>query len=183
MTTSNFQALAQAVLASSVSRQWGGAVLEWTVVGLEEDPTGQGVCVCGQSNLVKLFTIRNQRNGLFLSPIGSNCVNQFEREDLDLQVDQLLKLRTLRTAILVEPQNITLAAPYFSRSMLEHLYIRGAFPPDQWNHHNGDNDYDFLRKMFNKKDKDGISPAQRRKIYQLLHRKVFPFVLNDERLG
>lgn len=178
MTTESFKALVRVVLASSVSNTWDTAVLEWTVVDLEEDPSGHGVCVCGQPNLVQIFTIRNVHNGSHLHPIGSVCVHQFGRKDLDRQVDLFGELHTLRKAILAG--QVALTSKYFSRALLEHLYSEGAFTPDQWNHYDGENDYDFLRDMFNKRNKDAITSAQQRKINVLLRNKVFPVVLADD---
>lgn len=181
MTIDSFDTLVRAVVAASEAHDWRKAVGEWEVVELEEDPAGQGVCVCGQTGLVKLFTIRNKVNGSALNPIGSVCVNKFEQEELDRQIDLLSGLYGLRNAIR-DGENITLTSDYFSRSMLEYLFFSDAFPPDQWNGNDGENDYEFLLKMFNKRDKDAISVLQQRKIYMLLHRKVIPFVQSDPRL-
>lgn len=181
MTTGSFDALVSAVIASSVSNTWSTAVGEWEVVQLEEDPSGHGVCACGQNNLVKLFTIQNAKNGSTLYPIGSTCVNQFGRVDLDRQIDLLSGLLTLRAAAR-ERRQITLTSDYFSRAMLEYFFLQGVFTSDQWNFGDGEGDYDFLLKMFNKRNKEDISRAQNAKIYMLLTRKVLPFVESDLRL-
>lgn len=181
MTTGSFEALVSAVVAASVSNAWTTAVGEWEVIQLEEDPTGQGVCVCGQNHLVKLFTIRNSRNGALLYPIGSTCVNQFGVVELDRQVNLLSGLLSLRAAIR-ERRQITLTSEYFSRAVIEYLFDEGAFTPDQWNYFDGERDYEFLLKMFNKRNKDDISRAQNAKIYMLLTKKVFPFIDADKRL-
>jgi hypothetical protein len=181
MTVDSFSTLVQAVLESSNSSLWRVAVSEWEVVDLEEEPEGTGVCVCGQTNLVKLFTIRNRLNGSNLFPIGSVCVNKFERDDLNRQVELLSDLHSLRKT-LVAGDDIELTVDYFSRAMLEYFWHRGVFTPDQWNYGDGENDYDFLVKMFNKRNKDSITVPQHKKIYMLLQRKVVPFVLADERL-
>jgi len=39
--------------------------------------------VCGHQQLRYLFTIENGRNGNVLFPIGSVCIKQFGRQDLD----------------------------------------------------------------------------------------------------
>lgn len=182
MTTENFQALVKGVLASSVSKIWAAAVLEWTVVGLEEDPSGQGVCVCGQSNLVKLFTIENEQNGESLFPIGSTCVNQFGVKDLDVQVNLFLELHALRSAAMDPKQNVELTSEFFSKALLKHLHAEGVFTPDRYNDMDGDGDYEFLLKMFNKRKKDDITSGQRAKIRVLLRTKIIPFIEDDERL-
>jgi len=179
--TASFDALVRVVVASSVSNSWNAAVGEWTVIELEEDPAGRGVCICGQTGLVKLFTIRNDQNDSLLFPIGSVCVNQFGRTDLDRQVNLFGDLLTLRNAIRAQ-EDVTLTSSYFSRAVLDYLYTEGAFTPDQWNRGEGENDYDFLLKMFNKRNKDSLSRPQQWKITMLLQQKVLPFVLADQRL-
>jgi hypothetical protein len=164
------------VLASSVSRDWESAVLEWTVIDINEDPSGQGVCVCSHPELLHLFTIENEHNGSQLHPIGSSCVKKFRRKDLDRQVGLLSQLFTLRNAI-ESQQAITLTNEYFSRALLKHLDAEGAFTPDHYNKGYGGQDYDFLVKMFNKRDKDAITPPQEWKINALLRNKVYPFIL------
>lgn len=177
MSTGYFKALQQVVVGSSESKTWGTAVLEWTVVDLEEDPGGQGVCVCGHPHLVQMFTIKNVHNGELLYPIGNVCVKKFRRQDLTSDVTLFSDLYKLRNAI--HTGQVTFTSEYFSRALLEDLYSKGAFTPDQWNHDGG---YEFLLKMFNKRNKDAITAPQHWKINALLRIKVFPFVLADERL-
>lgn len=171
MTTGYFKALQEAVVASSVSKNWGTAVLEWTVVDLEEDPAGQGVCVCGHPNLVEMFTIENVYNGNRLYPIGNVCVRKFGRQDLTSEANLFSQIHDLRSAINAGQD----AFPqYFSRALLKHLDSEGVFTPDQWDFDGG---YEFLLKMFNKRNQDAITFSQRRKINALLGNKVFPFIL------
>jgi len=181
MTTGSFEALTEAVIASSVSDGWATAVREWDVVLLEENPAGDGVCVCGQNNLVKLFTIENSKNNSTLYPIGSTCVNQFGRADLDRKVDLFIDLHKLRLAHR-ENRPITLTSEYFSRAMLEYFYFEDVFDGDQWNNGDGERDYEFLLKMFNKRIKEDITTRQQSKIFMLLRHKVLPFVEADTRL-
>lgn len=181
MPRDNFDALEQAVVQASRSNTWTTAVLEWEVVGLEEDAEGEGVCVCGHPELVKLFTIENRRNGAILHLIGSVCVNHFGREDLDRDINVLRSHLALRTAVR-QGKAIDLTSEFFTRAMLEDLYEQSAFGPDQYNGGDGENDVDFLLKMFNKRDKTAITRAQRWKIRFLLRDKVVPFIEGDPRL-
>ncbi|MGK9149513.1 hypothetical protein KXS11_17900 [Plantibacter flavus] len=164
-----------------MSNAWATAVQEWEVIEVEEDPAGRGVCVCGQQNLVQLFTIENVNNQAVLYPIGSTCVNQFGRNDLNRQVDLLGDLLALRKT-LRDGKSIELTADHFSRAMLEYFWFQDVFTPDQWNNHDGEGDYEFLLKMFNKRDKDAINRRQQAKIYMLLTQKVLPFVASDSRM-
>jgi hypothetical protein len=181
MTSDSFETLRQVVESASVANDFYTAVHEWNVVELEEDPNGDGECVCGQQNLVKLFTIRNYRNNAELFPIGSQCVNHFGRADLDLQVTVFSGLLSLRKSILTG-ERITLTSEYFSRGMLQWLHEEGAFA-DERNGFDGEKDYAFLLKMFNKRNKDDISQNQKKKIYVMLTYKVTPFVRDHKALG
>ncbi len=182
MSVGSFATLKSAVISASVAKSWGAAVLEWDIVSVEEDPTGEGECVCGQLHLVHLFTIQNRRNHAALYPIGSVCINRFGVADLDYEVSILPGLWKLRDAIRKRTP-IVLSSDWFSRSMLAYLYDNGAFTPDQWNGNDGVRDYDFLLDMFNKRIKDNITNAQNRKISVLLNTKVLPFLESDTRLN
>jgi hypothetical protein len=181
VTTGNFEALRRTVVAASKSSQWKSAAHEWEVITVGEDPSGTGICVCGQNNLRYLFTIENLHNGNILFPIGSTCVNQFESEYLDDQVKVFTGLRKLRKAI-DNRESIELTSDYFSRALLQNLYNDGAFTPDKWNRGDGEVDYIFLLDMFNTRNKDDISRKRQGKIYMLLTRKIIPFVKADKRL-
>lgn len=181
MAGENFEALRYVVVGSSEADQWDTAVLEWRVIDLREDPAGEGVCVCGQQNLVKLFRIQNSRNGEELFPIGSHCINHFGQRDLDRDVSLLADLLTLRAA-LQDGVHITLTGEYFSRAMLEYFNDNDVFFADAWNGGDSEGEYLFMVKMFNKHDKDAITGPQRRKVSVLLRRKIEPFVLQDPRL-
>ncbi|OII28860.1 hypothetical protein BIV03_00995 [Curtobacterium sp. MCBA15_016] len=181
MAGENFEALRQVVVGASETDRWDTAVLEWRVIDLREDAAGEGVCVCGQQNLVKLFTIRNSRNGRELFPIGSRCINHFGQQDLDRDVSLLGDLLTLRAA-LQDGALVTLTGEYFSRAMLEYFYDNDVFFADAWNGGDSEQEYLFMLKMFNKHDKDAITKPQRRKVSVLLRRKIEPFVLQDPRL-
>jgi hypothetical protein len=181
MAKDSFPTLSRVVIENSVSDNWHSAVNEWAVIGLEEDPRGQGECVCGQLDLVKLFTIRNLLNDIELHPIGSSCVNLFGRADLDMQVEVFARLLRLKTDIL-DKKRIELTSEFFSRNVLRYLYEEGAFPDNQYNRWDGENDYQFLLDMFNKRNKEAISDKQARKIYGLLRYTVKPFILRDPNL-
>lgn len=180
--TANFQALRRAVIDASVANNWKTAVLEWEVTSVEEHPTSEGQCVCGQTNLLWMYTITNSEQNADLFPIGSTCVNHFERLDMNQQIAVFRKLVQLRSAAR-EGTKITLTTDYFSRAVLDHLYTFGVFTPDQYNDGDGWNDWDFLRKMFGVHDKTTISQKRQWKIKKILEQKVVPFVLNDDRIG
>ncbi|PRY67699.1 hypothetical protein B0I08_106307 [Glaciihabitans tibetensis] len=182
MKTANFHALRRAVTEASTASKWKTGVLEWEVTSVAEHPTGEGECVCGQTNLLWLYTITNTHNGAELFPIGSTCVNHFERTDLNRQIAVFRKLVHIRSAAR-EGRQIALTTEYFSRAVLDYLYDVGAFTPDQYNENDGWNDWEFLRKMFGVRDKTEISPKRQWKIRKILDQKAVPFVINDDRLG
>lgn len=179
--TANFQALRQAVIAASVGDRWKNAVLEWEVTSVEEHPTSDGECVCGQTNLLWMYTIENTLNNNHLFPIGSTCVNHFERADLNQQVSVLRRLVTLRSAAR-KGERITVDKEWFSRATLDYLLDHGAFTPDQYNRGDGYYDWEFLRKVFGKRDKGDLSSKQLYRARMLVQNKIIPFVLDDTRI-
>lgn len=180
-TTANFQVLRGAVIAASDAGTWKKALLEWEVASLEEHPTSDGECVCGQTGLLWMYTITNEVNGAELYPIGSSCVNHFGRTDLNRRVDVLHKLAFVQaTANAGKPVEMT--TEFFSRAALKFLFEEGAFTPDSFNHGDGANDYEFLLKMFGKRDKTTITSKQRYKLRKLVEDKIIPFVLADPRV-
>lgn len=180
MVTHNFETLRRAVIAASVANGWAQAVVEWQVVGVEKDPSGSGVCVCGKTELVYLYTIHNRDTGLELFPIGSSCVNLFEVEELTVTVGVLRGLFELRAAFMAG-KDVTLTVDFFSRATLADLWQSGAFPPNKYNRYNGDNDYKFLLDLFNQRHE--FTEREERKVWVLLNRTIKTFVINDERLA
>lgn len=181
-STANFQALRQAVIDASVADRWKSALLEWEVTSVEEHPDSEGECVCGQTNLLWMYTITNEVNDSKLFPIGSSCVNHFGRTELNRQINVFRRLVHLRSTVQAGGR-VTMTKDFFSRATLGFLYEEGVFTADEFNHGDGWNDYDFLLKTFGVRDKSTISPKQQWKVRKLLELKVFPFVLEDDRLG
>jgi len=180
MTSHNFATLRDVVLGASRSKTWAEAVHEWLVVGVEQDPRATGICVCGKTGLIHLFTIHNRITAQALVPIGSSCVNMFEVEDLNITVAVLQRLSSLRNAY-VTGRRVELTREYFSRSLLADLWQEGAFPPNQFNRMNGENDYKFLLDLFNRRSE--ASDNEGRKVWVLLNRTIREFLLADARLA
>ncbi|MGN7222914.1 hypothetical protein ACTHQN_08625 [Curtobacterium flaccumfaciens] len=180
MASHNFQSLRAAVIAGSRADTWAAAVEEWEVAGLEEDPTSTGICVCGNTGLRYLYTIRNPGTGHELAPIGSVCVEYFEVPELTESVSALRRLFNLRAAY-VDMRPVALTTDYFSRALLADLWENGAFPDNGYNRNNGENDYRFLLDWFNSHSEP--SAKERRKIWVLVNRTIPRFVLTDKRLS
>jgi hypothetical protein len=180
MSTHNFGALRRAVIEASLADRWAQAVEEWQVVGVEEDARATGICVCGKTGLVYLYTIHNRLTRDVLFPIGSSCVNLFEVEELDVTVAVLRRLFELRAAF-AQGNRVELTSDYFSRAVLADLWQNGAFPPNEYNRSNGDNDYKFLLDLFNQRHE--FTDKEERKVWVLLNRTIKSFVMSDERLG
>lgn len=181
MAANSFETLKKVIEDNSVASNFYDAVHEWSVVAVEEHPQSEGECVCGQQNLLYMYTIHNKKNQNTLSYIGSQCVHHFEREDLNVQVSVFNLLLALKKAI-EEGTKITLTADYFSRDLIDWLLDQGAFD-NEYNGNNGDQDHSFFLKMFNKRKKEDISDAQRKKIWVMLQHQVKPFIRNHPALG
>lgn len=180
MSSHNFEALRAAVISRSASGRWAEAVEEWQVESVEEDAQAEGTCVCGKTNLVYLYTIYNPGTDETLFPIGSSCINLFEVADLKSTVAVLRGLFDLRAAF-AAGKRVTLDTEHFSRALLADLLQSGAFPANEYNRSNGENDYKFLLDMFNQRHAFTTKEAQ--KIWVLINRTIKPFVLADPRLG
>lgn len=162
------------VVNASEADNWHDAVREWTISNCVEDSSKTHSCICGKEELVYLFTIRNMINGNMLFPIGSSCIKKFERADLSEQADLHEQMFKLYHAV-ESRQFISLNPEYFSRKVLKHLYNVGAFDTVR-NHFNGESDYEFMLKMFNKRDKASISTAQNRKIKAIIVATIKPYL-------
>lgn len=175
MASSYYQNLIKRVLEASTTDNWKIAVREWDIVDCEEDEKCSSECVCGKENLRYLFTIRNRETGRILYPIGSTCINKFDRNDLDDMVDVQMKMYHLAHAI-EKGERVDLNSKYFSKKLLCELYEEGAFSSNKYNKYDASNDLQFMLDMFNKRDKDSITEAQHKKIRGLIGYSIKPFL-------
>ncbi len=167
--------LIKRVIELSEGDSWEIAVDEWEIVDCEIDEKLSKACVCGKENLKYLFTIRNCVNGNELYPIGSTCINKFERDDLNYEVsvyDDMFKL----VHAVKNREQITLDSRYFSRKLLEYLYENDVFVANVYNNFDARKDYYFMLDMFNKHDKTTIYSSQQRKINAIIVKSILPFV-------
>ena len=148
---------------------------EMEIGDCEEDEEHASECVCGKENLRYLFTIRNRETGRSLYPIGSSCIEKFERDDLDYEVDVQMDMYRLAHAM-ERGERIELTSKYFSKKLLYALYEEGAFAPNKYNRYDGTNDYQFMLDMFNKRNKSEITEQQHRKIRGLIAYSIKPFL-------
>lgn len=166
--------LVERVINSSISKIWDDAVQEWDILDCEEDFTRSESCICGKEDLYYLFTIRNRYNGNILFPIGSSCIQKFGRKELTEQASIQEKMFRLYHAI-EDRSSITLSPDFFSRKILHHLYEVGAFNTS-YNKYNGKSDYEFMLKMFNKRNKENITSSQNRKIRAIIVASIRPYL-------
>lgn len=174
--------LNQIVLEYSESYDWFNAVQEWEILDCEEDANMLSSCLCGKENIKYLFTIYNRINGNILYPIGSSCIRKFERADLNNLVIIKESMFKLLRAI-QEGRYISLSSDLFSRKLLTALYDEGAFKPNKYNGFDGENDYEFVLEMFNKRNKDSITESQNRKVRAIILNSIKPHLirkLNDK---
>lgn len=165
--------LPKEVVALSCADDFDAARHEWDLVDRGIDPTSSQNCVCGKEGLKYLFTIRNRETGAMLYPIGSKCIEQFGREDLDQQTNIAIKMY----AVLAEYRDtgaLKLKGGEITRAVLKQLYEEGCFPANRYNGGNPEVDYQFLLDMFNKRKEP--SEKQQSKIRVLLNRTVGPYL-------
>lgn len=167
------ETLIQTVIDNSLSKDWNNAVYEWEIEDCIEDRHSKAECICGKENIKYLFTIRNVENGRRLWYIGSTCIKKFNREELNEQIDVNEKLFKLLHKI-KEGEFVSLNSEFFSRKLLKYLYDEGVFKDNQYNDFNGENDYNFLLRMFNKRKI--ITDNQKRKINAILVTSIKPYL-------
>ncbi|GLC31137.1 hypothetical protein [Clostridium omnivorum] len=170
------KSLNRMVIDNSVARYWNEAVYEWEIVDCIEDDYNESSCICGKENIKYLFTIKNRKNGNELFPIGSTCIKKFNREDLDEVTSVSEKLFQLLHAI-QKREFISLNAEFFSRKLLKYLYDEGVFKPSKFNGYDGENDYLFMRDMFNKRKEP--TENQQAKIKAIIINSIKPYLVEQ----
>lgn len=169
--------LIKRVIELSQSSDWDTAVAEWEIADCEEDDTLSESCVCGKEHLYYLFTIENAINGNTLFPIGSSCIKKFGRDDLDDEAAVREKMFKLYHAV-EDNHFISLSPEFFSRKLLKKLYDEGAFDCE-YNGYDGYDDYEFILKMFNKRDKSSITLGQQKKNRAIIVASIRPYLRNQ----
>ncbi len=168
--------LIKRVLDASFGSTWEEAVLEWEIVDCEEDESCTSICVCGKEKIRYLYTIQNKETGSIIFPVGSSCIQKFQREDLSERAAVMEEMFRLYSAIR-RRERIELSSEFFSRRLLFALYKDGAFSPSEYNGYNEYNDYKFLLDMFNKRNKSDITMRQRSKIRGLIAYSIRPYLM------
>ena len=161
--------LIKTVINNSVSNNWSEAVKEWDIVDVEEDITLSESCICGHPNLRYLYTIKNKYTGRILYPIGSSCIKKFNRKELDGVTSLYESLYNLYHQIM-DNAFITLDSKYFTRRLIKYFYEIKLYDY---------NDYDFMLKMFNKRDKKSISKKQQSKINYIIKFVILEYCKNN----
>lgn len=72
-----------------------------------------------------------------------------------------------------------MSSEFFSRKLLRYLYEEGVFQANEYNNYDPEKDYEFMLKMFNKRDKDSITLNQKRKINAIIMNSVRPYLVNQ----
>ena len=166
----DYSQLFNEVMQNSTAKNWDKAVGEWVILDCIEDPYCSSQCICGKENIKYLFTIENFTNGKRLFPIGSSCIRKFEKENLMEDANVLQAEFDLLHAV-QDNKFITLKGGLFSRKLLAQLHKEGAFNTS-YNNYNGDEDYDFMLRMFNKRN--DCTLRQSKKINAIILKSIIP---------
>lgn len=165
--------LIDCVLGYSKSNDWDEAKFEWEIISIDVDPFCEGKCICGHHGLKYLYTIRNMDNDLILYPVGSECIRQFNRRDFDEEIK--IKEALFNLYYNVESRIfVSLTSEFFTRDLLLYLFNHGAFKPTIYNNYNPEEDYDFMVRMFNKRNV--ISEACASKVRAILITSIIPYI-------
>ena len=107
-------------------------------------------------------------------PVGSCCIKKFNRADLNEKITVKEKLFKLYHAVDTN-QFLSLDNELFSRKLIKYLCKEGAFLSSNPNY-SEETSYKFFLDMFNKRNKEDITPAQDKKIKAILLNNIIPFV-------
>lgn len=167
MQSSGQGPLVAAVLSNSASDVWRTAVREWVVSSVEDRGTADGECVCGKVGLRYLYTISNSQTGRVLHPIGSECIQLFDNEEMDNTTEFLRRLLLLGTLAQSPWHDRTFAEAkergILSRKFIEQLYDHDFFEANKFNYGRPDRDFHFYLDMFNAYSRGGLSVRQEKK--------------------
>ena len=174
MKNTYLENLCSTVIDASEGHSWETAVLEWGIVDCEEDLSCSSKCICGKESIKYLYTIQNKYNANQLFPIGSSCIQKFGRSDLSTETTLIESQFKLWHAI-ENNKFLSLSSDFFSKKLLTWLYEEGAFNTS-YNSYDGYTDYEFMLKMFNKRDKNSITTKQDKKIKAIILNSIKPFM-------
>ncbi len=74
--------LIETVMNKSLGDTWEEAVQEWDIIDCAEDSSLSKSCICGKEQIKYLYRLHNRKTNQWLFPIGSSCINKFQRKDL-----------------------------------------------------------------------------------------------------
>lgn len=171
---SDFRLLKKTVIESSFSEDWNNAVKEWDIVSMKENTDADSICICGNTGLRYLYEIHNNKNGNTLFPIGTTCIKQFEREDLNEEIKNYVMMFNMVSAV-ENNVRIELKSSFFSRRFLEYLYRKGAFIETKYNDFNSNKEYKFMLNMFNKRK---VTEKQNKRITAIIINSIIPYIKN-----
>lgn len=167
--------LIQEVLDKSESDTWEEASKEWELEKAYICKDCSETCVCGKTGIKDISVLRNILNGNELNPVGNCCVKKFQNVELIEDMNNAIEMYPLIHAV-ENKKYIEFNRDYFSRKVLRILLEDGAFQPNQYNDNNAYADYEFLLRMFNKRNKDSIRASQHQKIKALVMNAIIPYV-------
>ncbi|WP_270638036.1 hypothetical protein [Limosilactobacillus mucosae] len=163
----NYWDLIEVVLANSSAKDWGTAKTEWTIVDFEVDETATSKCVCKKEGLKYLYKISNFITGKTLFPIGSVCINKFEEEELNQQMQywqQLVRLKNLAVEYGKKKKiDFFDDKAYFSRKLIYYLEELEIIDRKQRG---------FLIDMFN--SRSDPTDGQERYAWVIINRYIYP---------
>ena len=162
----NFTVLQNVVFDYSTSKEWNEAVQEWEIVDFEEDKDMLSSCLCGKEHIKYLYTIENKTTGIILNPVGSKCIQKFDRDDMKDQIniyERLFKLVNARR----DNKFIELKGKekYFSNKLLDYLLEQDAINTGR---------HKTLKQLFNKRNE--LTDKQKKFATWIILNEIFPWL-------
>ena len=179
--------LQDAILNGSKSNSIARAIREWSIQDVTVNYANSGVCLCGQRGIHFEYGIVNEKTGVYLYPIGSECIKKFKRGDFSdyasgfeecMRIAESMHHGSLCGVWMNPASGFSVDdSTWFSKKLLRFLYKEGCFKATVYNDYDPVNDLEFCIDMFNTGTHWGhITDKQRGKI-AVMNRMIGKFIM------
>lgn len=159
--------LAYEIIKKSESKEWKEAVKEWEVDESCRTNESRVACICGKEKIKNKYKLVNKKNKKYIYPVSKKCIKKLGRDELNREVNTIEEMKRLEESI-AEGEYLSIESGKLSKKIIDQLYKEGAFEGNKYNKFNGKNDYEFVVKMINKRNKNSISEQEEKKLKAIM---------------
>ena len=159
--------LAYEIIKKSESKEWKEAVKEWEVDASYRTSEVRATCICGKEKIKNKYKLVNKNNGKYIYPVSKKCIKRLGRDELNREVNIIEEMKRLEESV-AEGEYLCIESGKLSKKLIDQLYKEGAFKGNKHNKFSGKNDYEFVVKMINKRNKNSISEQEEKKLKAIM---------------